>query len=144
MIFDVQQAFYGYANNSIIYDTKKKTWAIINKTLRLNEFLNLEEEYEYLGLMKTNSHDFVLPTGLNEWNLTIPNHPSVVKKLMFTKASFIHRDLSFVIVKIMISPFSVSMKSFHVTMVYVCQFLKDAMEYMIVQIKVMKMIVKQL
>ena len=81
-------AFYGYANNSIIYDTKKKTWAIINKTLKLNEFINDEEEYEYLGLMKTNSHDFVLPTGLREWNLTISNLPSVVKKLMFSKVCF--------------------------------------------------------
>ena len=79
-------AFYGYSNNSLVYDGSYKTWAIIDASANPVDFAIDPNNYNILAMLSANDSDSHVPTGLKPWKIFDPKCKGR-KSLKFTSVS---------------------------------------------------------
>ena len=62
-------AFYGYSNNTLVYEESYKTWAIIDASANPVDFTIDPNNYNILAVLSANHSDSHVPTGLKPWDV---------------------------------------------------------------------------
>ena len=82
----ISVSFYGYSKNSIIYDSKYKSWVIIDTSASTVDFKIKSNDYKVLAVYTPTLPTSYLPTGLHYWDVRDPECNGT-RKLMFTSVS---------------------------------------------------------
>ena len=80
-------ALSGYSNNSIVYDSSRKTWAIIDKSMNPKDLSIDNQDYRILAYLVEDKSSTFLPTGLNIWKFPESKSTEIIKltKVITTK-----------------------------------------------------------